>query len=111
MRLPALLLVTVVLLSAFSFAQDEALISSDPSYTDSNQTAEQAIPEPADAWRVPLYRAERFDSAADAVCFTLRSYIMKRESPYSDVTRRVKHVTCQPAWKFEFRSAVAAPEK
>ena len=110
MRLPALLVVTIVLLSAFSFAQDEGLILSEPYYSDSNQTVEQAIPQPADAWRVPLYRAERFDSA-DTACLKLRTYIMKRESPYSDVTRRVKHVTCQPAWKFEIRSAVAVPEK
>lgn len=110
MRLPALLFAIVLLLSPLCLARDQALSSSEPSSPDSNRTAEQATPQPADVWRVPLHRSELFDSA-DAVCFTVRTYIMKRESPDSDVTRRVKHVTCQPAGKFEFRSAVAAPEK
>jgi hypothetical protein len=39
-------------------------------------------------------------------CYALRTYIMVRESRDSDVTHRDGYVTCQPAWKFEVRSAV-----
>jgi hypothetical protein len=44
------------------------------------------------------------------VCYTMRTYIMARESRDSDVTRRDGHVTCQPAWKFEVRRAVGTGE-
>ena len=46
----------------------------------------------------------------DDYCLMLRTYIMVRESRDSDVTRRDGHYVCQPAHKFEFRSAVGKPQ-
>jgi hypothetical protein len=44
------------------------------------------------------------------VCLMLRTYIVVREYRNSDVTRRDGEVTCQPAWKFQTRSAVGTVE-
>ncbi len=41
----------------------------------------------------------------DNVCLMLRTYIMVRESPDSDVTHRDGHFVCQPAWRFQVRTA------
>jgi hypothetical protein len=40
------------------------------------------------------------------VCLMLRTYIVVREGSDSDVTHRDGEVICQPAWKFQTRSAV-----
>jgi hypothetical protein len=43
----------------------------------------------------------------DAVsCLMLRTYIVVREDRDSDITRRDGEVICQPAWKFQTKSAV-----
>lgn len=44
------------------------------------------------------------------LCYTMRAYLMVREDPHSDVTRRDGYVTCHPAWKFEVRTAVVTVE-
>jgi hypothetical protein len=41
----------------------------------------------------------------DAICATMRTYVMARERPGSDVTRVVGYSRCQPAWKFQLRTA------
>ncbi|MBV8890782.1 MAG: hypothetical protein JO266_02210 [Acidobacteria bacterium] len=41
-----------------------------------------------------------------SVCYSMRTYVVVRESQHSDVTQRAGYVTCQPAWKFEMRKAV-----
>jgi hypothetical protein len=41
----------------------------------------------------------------DAMCATMRTYVMARERPGSDVTRVVGYSRCQPAWKFQLRTA------
>ena len=38
-------------------------------------------------------------------CLMLRTYIVVRDDRDSDVTRRDGEIICQPAWKFEVRSA------
>lgn len=60
----------------------------------------------------PRLNLRAFDrSQSDAnVCYMMRTYIMVREDRDSDVTRRDGHMTCQPAWKFEVRSAGSAAE-
>ena len=46
-------------------------------------------------------------SREENVCLMLRTYIVVREERDSDVTRRDGEVICQPAWKFQTRSAVS----
>ena len=48
----------------------------------------------------------QFLPRTDAVCLKLRTYIVQRVDPRSDVTRLRRYSTCQPAWKFETRNAV-----
>ena len=52
------------------------------------------------------YKLSRAVDKRDSVCFTMRSYVVARESPNSDSTRLVAYKTCQPGWKFELRNAV-----
>jgi hypothetical protein len=41
----------------------------------------------------------------DSVCATMRTYVVARERPGSDATRVVRYARCQPAWKFQLRTA------
>lgn len=49
---------------------------------------------------------DREMSREENVCLMLRTYIVVREDRESDVTRRDGEVICQPAWRFQTRSAV-----
>jgi hypothetical protein len=46
----------------------------------------------------------------EPVCLTLRTYRVARESPDSDSTRPAGYSTCQPATRFQFRTAVDTRE-
>lgn len=50
------------------------------------------------------------DLPGDAVCLKIRSYVMKRDSKNSDATHLAGYSTCQPAKKFQLRSAVGTPQ-
>jgi protoporphyrinogen oxidase len=43
----------------------------------------------------------------DGVCYTMRTYVMAREDKDSDATRMVRATRCLPAWKLEYKTAVA----
>jgi len=43
----------------------------------------------------------------EGVCFTMRTYKVAREDKDSDVTHPVRVTRCMPAWKLEFKSAIA----
>jgi hypothetical protein len=45
---------------------------------------------------------------SENVCLMLRTYIVVREDRDSDVTRRDGELVCQPAWKFQTKSAVGS---
>jgi hypothetical protein len=47
------------------------------------------------------------DFDRDGVCYTMRTYVMAREDKDSDVTRMVRYRKCLPAWKLNFKSAIA----
>lgn len=58
------------------------------------------------------FRDDKDEMSRDAnVCLMLRTYIVVREERRSDVTRRDGEVICQPAWKFQTRSAVIQGEE
>jgi hypothetical protein len=46
----------------------------------------------------------------NANCFYIRSYRVKRENPESDVTKLAGYSTCQPATRFQTKSAVEVLE-
>jgi hypothetical protein len=43
---------------------------------------------------------------AEVTCLKLRTYIMAREDPHSDLTRLVRYRTCTPASRFDMRNAI-----
>ncbi len=43
----------------------------------------------------------------DGTCYTMRTYVMAREDKDSDVTHMVRYRKCLPAWKLNFKSAIA----
>ncbi|HXM23982.1 MAG TPA: hypothetical protein VN948_22185 [Terriglobales bacterium] len=49
----------------------------------------------------------RFDPARDGdlTCYTIESYLVKRQSPNSDVTEPAGHSTCQRASKYSVKKA------
>jgi len=74
------------------------------------KSSEKTIPPEWDS-RNLLELARRAGAASeferDGVCYTMRTYIMAREDKDSDVTRMVRATRCLPAWKLEFKSAMA----
>jgi hypothetical protein len=54
-----------------------------------------------------LVRGDGVQLERDGVCYTMRTYKVAREDKDSDVTHPVRVTRCMPAWKLEFKSAVA----
>jgi len=50
------------------------------------------------------------ESGADSVCYTIRSYVVARDSKDSDSVHPVAYSTCQPATRYRLRSAVVQTE-
>ena len=44
----------------------------------------------------------------DATCLTIRSYVVARDSKDSDSTHLVRYSTCQPASRYQLRTAVGS---
>lgn len=57
------------------------------------------------AWPLP------FAIGPASTCLTMRSYIMQREAPDSDVTRPAGYQTCTPASRFQVKAAVDTKTK
>ena len=102
MRLRNLLLVSALVLS-FTLA---ALAQRPAEETDVALDGPAAsTPNQTEMARLPLRRT--LDLPKDErVCLKLRTYVVRRVNPESDVTRLHSYSTCQPAWKFDTRNAV-----
>ncbi len=108
MRITGLLIVLLILILLFaapaaSYAQ--ALTGSDAAKPAEKVPAVQSF-DPALA---DLVRHARSGSEIerDGVCYTMRTYVMAREDKDSDATRMVRATRCLPAWKLEYKTAVA----
>ena len=111
MRIPGLLILLVLAITLPGMAADEPQSSSSSSTLDVS-----ANPDVPDAQSLAAVTAgvtselsrrgngptENFN---DAMCATMRTYVVARERPGSDVTRIVGYSRCQPAWKFQLRTA------
>jgi hypothetical protein len=107
---------TALLVFLVSVIAIPAIAADDPQSTDSSAPVVSTNPErpaPQDAVSVTgrmkseLSRkgngpTENFN---DAVCATMRTYIVARERRGSDTTQVVGYARCQPAWKFQLRTA------
>jgi len=93
----------LLLVFALALSFSCAALAQDP---DANvTTAARANPDRIQASGFPLRRT--LDLRKNEIgCLKLRTYVVRRVSPDSDVTRLHSYTTCQPAWKFETRSAV-----
>jgi hypothetical protein len=111
MRVPILLGAFLLTTSLLSFAADQAIQANGPQVSSS---ATDNVSTTASAHRRSPQRrlfSRDLDGIQDEnVCLMLRTYIVVREYRNSDVTRRDGEVTCQPAWKFQTRSAVGTVE-
>jgi hypothetical protein len=107
MRFPALLFAILLGCSLLSYGSETTPADESEEVNLPNHFLNEAGPRDANVWREPL-RQRRRGEYEEPVCFMMRSYVMQREEPGSEVTRPVKYRECQPSWKFEYRSA--APE-
>jgi hypothetical protein len=101
MRISALLLLAFILLGS-AFGSDE-------STTNSNQqqsSIQSAAPGPFFTMRDLESARLRYLPGIEATCLKLRTYVVRRVDPHSDVTRLHSYRTCTPVWKFQTRSAV-----
>jgi hypothetical protein len=102
-----LLLVTLILLTApaASFAQTASLSKSGAPFTGDSAAilrADGSTPSMSDNPR----GLRNFDSGDSHVsCLTMRTYVVARENPNSDVTHAVRYYECVPAWKFDLRTS------
>ena len=57
---------------------------------------------------IRLFPPAEVQPAAEGLCYTIRSYVVARDEKNSDSTHVVKASTCQPARKFQLKSARSA---
>ena len=61
----------------------------------------------ADSSHRPAYGdRQNLTAESDPTCYTMRTYVVKREEPQSDVTRLVGSSSCEWSSKFSVKSAV-----
>jgi hypothetical protein len=110
MRIPGLLILLVLAIILPGMAADEpqsstssaTLVSTNPDVPDAQNFAAVTGGVKSELSRRGNGPTETFN---DAICATMRTYVMARERRGSDVTRMVGYSRCQPAWKFQLRTA------
>ena len=110
MRLTTLLLLLVALLlltaPAASFAQTVSPKSNPPFTGDSAAIIRAYGSTPSMSVSDDPRGPRNFDSGDSHVtCLTMRTYVVARENPNSDVTHPVRYYECVPAWKFDIRTS------
>lgn len=113
MRITTLLLLAAAVLllttPAASFAQSIGSSKASSGNTGDNAmvvrpdgTSPDGVDPASARWNLRIGQAEN-------VCFTMRTYVVVRESPNSDVTRPTGYHECLPSWKLEVRSSDEKP--
>jgi hypothetical protein len=111
MRTPGLLILLVLAIALPGMAADEPQSSTSSTTLDVSTNPDvpdaQSFAAVTDVGKAELSRrgngpTENFN---DAVCATMRTYVMARERPGSDETHMIGYSRCQPAWKFQLRTA------
>jgi hypothetical protein len=49
------------------------------------------------------------DGAGGSICYSMRSYRVKRENPRTDAVKPAGYTVCQPAKRFQLKSAIYKP--
>ncbi len=68
--------------------------------------AGMALAQAAPKSRVLISRPAEWQGVSDATCFSIRSYLVVRDSPDSDTTHRDGSTTCVPTARFRMYSTV-----
>lgn len=110
MRNTGLLIPAVLAITILGFAADGPQSSTSATPAVGINTDVQDAQEPAafrGGMKSELSRRGNGPTEAfnDAMCATMRTYVVAREWPGSDTTRIVGYSRCQPAWKFQLRTA------
>jgi len=109
MRLTGLLAILLFLAIVF-FAAPAA------SYAQSRDSAQAAATAPMTAKVQPAFpqahlsRRGVMSEGRDGVCYTMRTYVVARESRDSDVTYPKAYFECLPEWKVQTRTIDQLPE-
>jgi len=108
MRVPRVLGFSLLLCSAWCGASDQDLRHATASVESRSARSHlELFRSPQDRQISRTFPRKKWDFEPDvSVCYSMRTYVVVRESQHSDVTQRAGYVTCQPAWKFEMRKAV-----
>jgi hypothetical protein len=135
MTLTRLVLATLLACSLPAFAQDQQLLAAQNPDNVAALAASSDSPtpsDPMDRMRIDQYvldqgkgdfRTGRSNEAkrrtlvmglngpldTDATCFTMRSYVVARDSKDSDSTHPTGYSTCQPASKYRVRTTQQGP--
>ena len=126
-----LLLATVALCCLPALAQDSPLISENPSTKGLQAPAFRTAPsaKPDEHWRIiPKSDKDRIllmnpetdrkgmavspdgPLAADTLCYSIRSYLVKRDSKHSDSVHPAGYSTCVPAARYRLKTADAVSD-
>jgi hypothetical protein len=49
------------------------------------------------------------DGPGASICYSMRSYRVKRENPHTDAVKPAGYTVCQPAKRFQLKSAIYEP--
>jgi hypothetical protein len=123
-----LLPATLVLCSLPALAQDSPLISENPSTKDLQAPEFRTAPpaKPHEPWRIiPKSDKDRIllinpemdrkgmavspdgPLAVDTLCYSIRSYVVKRDAKHSDSVHPAGYSTCVPAARYRLKTADA----
>jgi hypothetical protein len=57
----------------------------------------------------PQMAGAESDGAGGSTCYSMRSYRVKRENPHTDAVEPAGYTVCQPAKRFQLKSAIYEP--
>jgi hypothetical protein len=97
-----LLLTAAVAANAGELPGTSALVAHDST---SQMQGQNDIVAPISADVIAARRTGPTEYYNDSVCATMRTYMVARTHRNSDSTRIVGYARCQPAWKFQLRTA------
>lgn len=112
--LSAHLLTAALLVASFpAFAQDQIATSHDSKQTSDPQKIGQSVAEPWNLFAKPFQLDSRVGHLRlypdgqlvdETLCYTMRSYVVARDSKDSDSVHPTGYSTCQPASRYRLRT-------
>ena len=102
--MPVIRLFTIVLVVTFSFASALAEDTARPKESSSSiVTLPQSNTTSVFDDLLSADHASSAKSNFDATCYTMRTYMLKKDAPDSDSVHPVGYTTCQPSLRYEMK--------